>query len=254
MIKPMNKTITISETFIAPKLGADEAHVWHVNVEENSGDELRWSQLLSVDERQRASRFRFPRDQRRFTITRAWLRILLAGYLGSEAETLEFETAAHGKPRIAGKYATSPLEFNVSHSDEVALFGLTLGRAIGVDVERVRHDFEVAAIAKRFFSVAEQRAFGSLSPAHQHRAFFDCWTRKEAYVKAIGEGLSHPLHQFDVSLVPGEPAALVATRPDPMEAARWTMVGLELGKEYAAAVIVKAQHLQIQCRELPSLA
>ena len=250
----MNKTITSSETFTAPKLGPDEAHVWHVNVEEISGNELRLRQLLSADERQRAGRFRFPRDQRRFTVTRAWLRILLAGYLEAEPEALEFETAAHGKPRIAGTYASSLLEFNVSHSDEVALFGLTLGRAIGVDVERVRHDFEVADIAKRFFSVAEQRAFGSLPPAHQHRAFFDCWTRKEAYVTAIGEGLSHPLHQFDVSLLPGEPAALVATRPDAMEAARWTMAVPEISKDYAAAVIVEAPHLEIQCRELPSLA
>jgi 4'-phosphopantetheinyl transferase len=147
----------------------------------------------------------------------------------------------------------SNLQFNVSHSDGVALFALTLDRSIGVDVERVRYDFEVKSIAERFFSAVEQHAFHALPEAQKHRAFFDCWTRKEAYVKAVGQGLSLPLHQFDVSLAPGEPARILATRPDPNEAAFWTMAVPEAGAEYAAALVVKARNLEVKSWELPKL-
>ena len=249
----MNKSTMIPEAFAPPKLGQEQAHVWYVNLEELTGDQARWSALLSADERERAARFRFPRDCRRFTVARALLRVLLGSYLKADPAALTFRTTEHGKPSLSGAYDGCNLHFNVSHSDEVALFGLTLGRTIGVDVERVRHDFEVAAIAQRFFSLAEQRAFASVPLAQQHRAFFDCWTRKEAYVKALGEGLSHPLHQFDVSLTPGEPACLLATRPDPGEAMLWTMAAPEIGKEYAAAVVAKAQDLEIRCQELLKL-
>ncbi len=249
----MNKTTMISEVFAPPKLGQEQAHVWHVNLEELTGDQARWGGLLSADERERAARFRFPRDCRRFTMTRALLRLLLGSYLKADPAALTFRTTEHGKPALSGMHDGCNLQFNVSHSDAMALFGLTLGREIGVDVERVRHDFEVVTIAKRFFSLAEQRAFASIPPAQQHRAFFDCWTRKEAYVKALGEGLSHPLHHFDVSLAPGQPACLLATRPDSNEAALWTMAAPEIGKEYAAAVVVKAQDLKIRCEELPKL-
>ena len=254
MIKPMNRTSAISAVFTPPLLGQEQAHVWHVHLEKFAGEEPHWNNLLSGEEQQRAARFRFPRDRNRYALTRALLRTLLAGYLEADPASLTFCYSDHGKPSMSGAREKSDVHFNVSHSDGVALFGITRNRAIGVDVERVRHDFEVVTIAQRFFSAAEQRAFNSVSPAQQHRAFFDCWTRKEAYVKAIGEGLSHPLHQFDVSLVAGEPARLIATRPDPLEAALWTMTAPDVGAGYAAAVIAKARNLEIKSWELPKFA
>jgi 4'-phosphopantetheinyl transferase len=249
----MNKTSAMSAIFVPPQLDLQQAHAWYVRLEALAAEPEPWQRLLSLEERERAARFRFARDQRRFTVTRALLRLLLGAYLESEPEALTFHTLEHGKPMLAGRHRGNPLHFNVSHSDGMALFGVTLDRAIGVDVERIRHDFEVVTIAKRFFSAAEQRDFLSLSLAQQHRAFFDCWTRKEAYVKAIGDGLSHPLHQFDVSLAPGDPARLTATRPDPEEASRWTMAAPDVGAGYAAAIVAKAENLEITCRELPKL-
>jgi 4'-phosphopantetheinyl transferase len=249
----MNKTIAMSATFTPPELGPQQAHAWYVHLESLAAEPEPWQQLLSLEERESASRFRFARDQRRFSVTRSLLRVLLGAYLESEPEALTFQTLEHGKPTLAGRHHESRLHFNVSHSDGMALFGVTLDRGIGVDVERIRHDFEVLTIAKRFFSSTEQRDFLSLPPAQQHRAFFDCWTRKEAYVKALGDGLSHPLHQFDVSLAPGEPARLTATRPDAHEACRWTMAAPDVGAGYAAAIVVKAKNLEITCQELPKL-
>jgi 4'-phosphopantetheinyl transferase len=249
----MNKTTVTSAIFTPPQLGLQQAHAWYVHLESLAAESETWQQLLSQEERDRAARFRFARDQRRFSVTRALLRLLLGAYLECEPESLIFHTLEHGKPMLDGRYRGTPLNFNVSHSDGMALFGVTLDRPIGVDVERVRHDFEVVTIAKRFFSPAEQRDFLSLPPAQQHRAFFDCWTRKEAYVKALGDGLSHPLHQFDVCLAPGEPARLTATRPDAQEVSRWTMAAPDVGAGYAAAVAAKAKNLEITCQKLPKL-
>src|SRR5262245_57154471 len=195
--KPMSDAIAPTGAFVPPPLRQDEAHVWRTTLENLGSREQRWDHFLSPEEHQRASRFRFPRDRQRFVTGRAWLRMLLGSYLNLAPQSLSFSYTEHGKPSLNGQYAMRNLLFNISHSHQAVLFGLTIGHAIGVDVERVRYDFEVASIAKRFFSSVEQKAFFSFPSTQQHRAFFDCWTRKEAYVKAVGEGLSHPLHQFD---------------------------------------------------------
>lgn len=249
----MNRTSAIPTIFVPPPLRLQQAHAWYIRFGSLAAESEPWLRLLSQEERERTARFRFARDQRRFSVTRALLRVVLGAYLESEPETLVFHTLEHGKPVLGGRHRGNPLQFNVSHSDGMALFGMTVDRPIGVDVERVRHDFEVVTIAKRFFSAAEQREFLSLPLAQQHRAFFDCWTRKEAFVKALGDGLSHPLHQFDVSLAPGEPAGLTATRPDPTEASQWTMAAPDIGAGYAAAIVAKAANLEITCQELPRL-
>jgi 4'-phosphopantetheinyl transferase len=139
------------------------------------------------------------------------------------------------------------LRFNVSHSQGVALYALTRGREVGVDIEFVREDFARFDIAERFFSTREVSALRAL-PTEQHTAaFFDCWTRKEAYIKARGEGLSHPLHSFAVSLAPGETAALLWTDTDPQEAARWSLVGLFPGESYRAALAVEGEMPTLRC-------
>jgi 4'-phosphopantetheinyl transferase len=130
------------------------------------------------------------------------------------------------------------LEFNVSHSGSVAVLAFARGRALGVDVEQLRENFDHEAIACRFFSEEEQRQLAALQPSERYQGFFRCWTRKEAYIKAQGTGLSLPLHQFDVSLKPGEVNALLFTRPDSAEAARWSLQEVLAGDGYIAALCV----------------
>jgi 4'-phosphopantetheinyl transferase len=128
---------------------------------------------------------------------------------------------------------------------------LTIGRAIGVDVEKVRSDLEADRIAARFFSPSERRALQSVPEHLRLGAFFDCWTRKEAYIKAIGGGLSLPLDQFDVSFRPGDPARLLATRPEPAEAGRWAIRALDMGADYRAAVAVEGADWRLEIWDWP---
>jgi len=153
------------------------------------------------------------------------------------AKELAFDLNEFGKPELAG----SEIMFNLSHSHGLALFAVTRGRAIGIDIERIREEMTIGKIARRFFSPAEASALSAL-PAHQQaEAFFNCWTRKEAWIKARGQGLSIALNSFEVSLAPGEPARLRATRPDPEEASRWSLVALACEPGYAAALAVAGE-------------
>jgi len=197
-----------------------------------------WSAPLTQDERERAQRFRFEEDKRRFLCGRGALRTLAGGYLGADPAALRFVYSEAGKPGLAPEAGHPALRFNLSHSGDYVLLGFAWGRAVGVDVELVRKDIEAEQIARRFFSQREQQDLLSLPASDRIPAFFRCWTRKEAYVKATGEGLGLPLNQFDVAFLPGKPAALLATRPDPAEALHWVMHDIDLGQAYAAAAIV----------------
>jgi 4'-phosphopantetheinyl transferase len=211
-------------------------HLWLLRVDADVWPGIEWARFLREDELARAQRFKFQVDAYRFAASRSLLRIVLAGYARCEPRELLFGYAAHGKPFLPH---ARQLRFNLSHSHGVALIGVTLGREIGVDVERVCTDLKVEPIARQFFSSAEQAALATLAPAQMPWAFFACWTRKEAFVKARGDGLSLPLDQFDVSLLPGEPARLLATRPDADEAAAWETFALPSQGEYAAAVMTQ---------------
>jgi 4'-phosphopantetheinyl transferase len=239
---------------LGPYLALDkrDVHLWHLDLDDWRIGERKCASLLSADESERAARFRFARDRRRFNICRAALRMLLASYLEEEPSRLTFSYAGNGKPELGGIHESSGLRFNVSHSGDMACVGVTSERRIGVDIEAIRYDVEIKAIAERFFSVSEQRDLAGLPAEDQHRGFFNCWARKEAYVKALGSGLSRPLSEFDVSLRPGEPAGLLATRPDPNEAKGWTMLEPELGEKYAAAIVAEGTGLELTCRELIS--
>jgi 4'-phosphopantetheinyl transferase len=150
---------------------------------------------------------------------------------------VSFTYGEYGKPAVAAETCGSlPLRFNLSHSHEVACCAVACGREVGVDVEHLREGVEVMSLAAHFFSRGEVAALGALPPDQKPRAFFNCWTRKEAYIKAKGEGLSHPLGEFTVSLEPGSPAALLSTERDPAEAARWSLTELPFGDDYAAAL------------------
>jgi 4'-phosphopantetheinyl transferase len=219
----------------------DEVQLWRGDLEAIGADESRWLQVLSSDELARAERFHFSRDRQRFVAGRALLRTILAGYLRTDAHGLTFSYSKKEKPSLGFNHADSGVTFNVSHSGAIALLAFTRGRKIGVDVEQVRADSDLEAIARRFFSIHEQNQLAVLPTEERVDAFFRCWTRKEAYIKATGDGLSLPLNQFDVSFEVGEENALVATRPDSSEAGNWLLREVPAGPGYMAAICVQGK-------------
>jgi 4'-phosphopantetheinyl transferase len=235
------------------QLADDEVHVWRVELDVLTPSAPHWLSLLSPEEQDRAHRFRFDRHRRRFATTRGVLRTLLGSYLNTDPRSVRFRYSDKQKPALDEAFAQGHLEFNVSHSEETALLAFTLDREIGVDVERVRQDSDVEAIAKHFFSESERGTLASLPASEKHAAFYRCWTRKEAFIKAKGEGLSMPLAQFDVSLAPCQRAELLATRPDPEEKKRWSVWTLDAGPEYAAALVVEGKDLRVVTALLSSV-
>jgi 4'-phosphopantetheinyl transferase len=232
-------------------LREDEVHVWRIGLDWLPERIAELEQGLSQDEREKAGRFHFAVDRKRYTVGRGVLRRLLARCLGTRPDELCFDYSRFGKPSLAAGFAQSQLQFNVSHSGDLVLIGLTFGRAVGIDIERTRTDIAVEGIAERFFSPRERAALAALEPSQQIDGFFACWTLKEAYIKAHGEGLSLPLDGFDVSLLPGE-ARLLETRPDPAEAQRWVLRELEVGRGYQAALAVEGAGWQLRTLDWPA--
>jgi len=193
--------------------------------------------MIGEDEKQRASRFKFQKDYKAFVITRACLRILLADYLNMDPEELKFIYSNYGKPEIA--YDRCDLQFNVSHSKHVSLIGISKTDPIGVDIEFIKFDEDLNIVARRFFSENEYNEFESLNQSDKAQGFFNCWTRKEAFIKAVGHGLSFPLKEFDVSLIPGAPARLKKTHFDEHEKDEWTMMDIGLPTGYVGAFAIK---------------
>ncbi len=232
-------------------LGHDEVHVWRValNIKESRIQSLR--RTLTADERARAERFHFQKDRDQFTVARGALRVILGRYLDVEPSRLRFSYSPYGKPSLSRESGAGDLSFNLSHAGEMALYAVTRGREIGIDVERIRTDFASEQIAERFFSPREVAVLRALSGKMQPQAFFNCWTRKEAYIKARGEGLSLPLDQFDVSLVPGQMAALLSTSGDPQEAFRWSLREVAPAAGYVAAFAVEGDDWQLKCWQWP---
>jgi 4'-phosphopantetheinyl transferase len=237
---PAQMNITKPEFSLAGPIALpeNEVQLWRVDLGTVGPEEHRWQQVLSEDERARAARFHFSRDRQGYVSSRALLRIILAAYLGAEPKELSFRYSEKDKPALSGAHAAQKIEFNISHSGMAALLAFTRGREVGVDVELIRHDFDVEGIAHRFFSEHERQELMAFALEERHAAFFRCWTRKEAYVKATGSGLSLPLSQFDVSMAAGNINALIATRPDATEAERWCMREVRGGDGYAAALCV----------------
>jgi 4'-phosphopantetheinyl transferase len=217
------------------ELAPGVVHLWHRQLTAPLAEVNACYGLLSQEEKERAMRFRIDRPRTDFVLTRGTLRLLLAHYLNTSPQHVCFRYAAQGKPALVGE---SELYFNASHTEGLALMAFAHRRAIGVDVENLERKIEVGRLAERFFSEREKQALKQLRGDELQAAFFRCWTRKEAYIKAKGDGLSLPLDQFDVSITADDRDALLATRPDPAEATRWTIRDVAVGAGYAAAVAV----------------
>ena len=215
-------------------LQAGQVDVWRICLEQDGEILDRFRRTLSPEELDRAGRFRFERLQRHFVLSRGFLRYVLGRYLAVEPSSLRFAYNDYGKPSLAGEES---LQFNMSHSHEIGLVAVTRGVAVGVDVEHIRADFASEDIATRFFSALEVETFSSLPSEERVAAFFRCWSRKEAYIKAIGKGLSQPLDGFDVTLAPFDPAKLL--RAGEEDKLQWTLSDLDVGTDYASALAVE---------------
>ena len=226
-----------TETDALEPLRAGDVDVWYVDLAVDAGTVVRLAAGLAEDERARAARFRIERDARRFVVARSALRAVLGGYLGAAPGGLAFSYGAHGKPALGGGHAS--LDFNVSHSGEVAVVAAGWRRAIGVDVEQWRPLPDLPVLAARVFAPSELTALDALAEAERPAAFFRCWTRKEAFIKATGRGLAEPLDGFAVSLAADEPARFLDIAGDPDALARWTLYDLRLPAGYAGALVVE---------------
>jgi 4'-phosphopantetheinyl transferase len=217
-----------------PPLGIHEAHLWRLDLDAPGGEEAA-PEILNDEERARAARFHFERDRHRFIAGRAALRRVLATYLDRAPAALVFTVGPHGKPALENL----GLEFNLSHSGGCGLLAVTRGRRVGVDVERVRADFAGEDIARRFFAPAEVEALAASAPDEYATGFFRCWTRKEAYVKARGDGLSLALDRFEVSLEPAATRTLASCLDDPSECSRWSLREVVPAPGYLGALVVE---------------
>ncbi len=233
------------------ELGCDEVHVWRATLDQTPSQIQSFRHNLAADEQARAERFHFERDREHFVVARGVIRAILGRYLKQAPECLSFCYSSHGKPALAGDSGGDAIHFNVSHSHGIALYAVTRGREVGIDLERIRSNLAVAEIAERFFSRREVAMLRTLPTEEQREAFFRFWTRKEACLKARGEGLSLPLDQIDVSLAPGEPDAVPGTQRDPSEASRWSLQELAPGPGYVAALAVEGHGWHLACWQWP---
>jgi 4'-phosphopantetheinyl transferase len=218
---------------------SDSIRVWRVRLDAFSDESSRLEKVLSPDESERAGRYCFDRDRRRFTVARASVRLIHSRDGGTTPDRVMFTYGQHGKPSLADR--GTGIRFNTSHSHEIAVIAVTHGREVGVDVEFVRPITDQERLLAMNFSSREVAAFRSLPNGQQQAAFFAGWTRKEAYLKARGGGLSIPLNSFAVSLRPDEPAALLEVENDPMEAGRWGMTSLQAAPGYACALVAEGK-------------
>ena len=221
-------------------LSSDEVHVWRAFLGQETSHLNELGQTLSEDERLEAKHFYFQKDRRRFIVTHGILRNILGRYVNVEPNRLKFSFGFHGKPAIDGLSDEHSLCFNISYSQDLALFAFTCHSRIGVDVESVLQPIpDAEEIVERFFSPRENAVFRTVPADKKLEAFFNGWTRKEAFIKAVGDGLSRSLDSFEVSLLPGKPAHLLCVGNDPLEASRWHLRELIPAYGYTGALVVE---------------
>jgi 4'-phosphopantetheinyl transferase len=216
----------------------DEVQVWGISLAQSPEQVAELADNLSADEMRRAGRFHFDRDRRRFIVARAALRDVLARHLKLRAHQISFCYGRHGKPALAITAGGSTVAFNLAHSGELALCALAGRREVGVDVELLRPVPDAHRVALDVFSPGERRALDSIPPDDRLQAFFRCWTRKEAYLKALGDGLARPLQSFQVSVDDGTDV-LLDVEDDPLETSRWRLVHLTPAPGYIGALAVE---------------
>ena len=228
----------------APKkldLLLNDVHIWRINLNSSESQLQFFRETLSSDEIARAQRFYFPEHRQRFIAGRGTLRAILGQYLGIAPKQVEFEYQPRGKPLLAAKFADKGLLFNLSHSQDLALCGVSYQNQIGVDLEYIRTMSDLEGLAKRFFSSREYEHLRLISPQEQQQIFFRYWTCKEAYLKATGDGLVE-LEEIEISLTPNQPSQLLVSGD-------WNLRELTPAENFAAAVVVAGSNINLHCWE-----
>jgi len=233
-----------AEIVILP--GSLQVDVWCVELDSAKCIIEYYLGILDEVEKERAARYHYEADRRKFILRHGVLRQMLGKYLNAQPSHIRYMTNEFGKPAL-DQFFGSNLQFNHSSSGNTTLLAFAEGRRVGIDIERVRQDFETGPIAKRFFSAAEQASLFQLPPGQRVRGFYNCWTRKEAVIKAEGRGLSLPLDSFDVNLAPGEPARVLAARDAALGVFQLKLQELEPSNGYAAALAVEGENWQASC-------
>lgn len=231
-------------------MGKTEVHVWRASLQFPRRQIKTFELNLANEELRRAKRFHFQKDSNQFIVARGLLRNILALYLNMEPKQVRFCYSAHGKPKLSPA-CDDKLCFNISHSQDLALFAVTHNRDIGIDLEYIKPGFAEEGIPERFFSCLEVKTLRSLPEDLQQKAFFSCWTRKEAYLKARGDGLCFPLNRCEVSVSPQEPASLLRIIGDSDEPSNWFLKTLSPGPSYAAALAVRGHDWHLKCWQWP---
>jgi 4'-phosphopantetheinyl transferase len=217
-------------------IGPDEICVWWASLDQVTCDDDRLERHLSADEQERAKRFIFERDRRRYVTGRAVLRIILGRYLTLQPADVSFRYGRYGKPLLGG----TDISFNMSKSAGCAVYAVTRNRRIGVDVEQLREIAEMEQIGRQFFSEPEYELLCACPVSMKHKTFFESWTRKEALVKAVGEGLNMPLHSFDASTNPHETVRMVRLESRSEAESQWMVRNLEQYPGFAVALSVES--------------
>ena len=224
-----------------------EVHVWRASFHQLDALYESLEEVISVDERSKARRYRFENNRREYITARGFLRFLLGSYAGKNPKDLKFLYNPFGKPALYDPQSNYRITFNLSHAHGFVIYAFSINREVGIDIERIRPEAAHDGVAERFFSHHEVETLRSLPIHAQAQGFFNCWTRKEAYIKARGEGLTIPLNQFDVSLIPGKPAELLTSRIDPEDTNKWMLCALPMGTQYAAALAVEGSDWDLKC-------
>lgn len=227
----------------------DEVHVWRASIDIPDEQIEELINTLSPDERKRSEKYHFRRDRQNFIAARGILRNILAGYLGTEPERIVFSYGPYGKPFLSDCFSSRGLSFNLSHAKELAMFAVTLNRNVGIDIEYPRQDFQWNDIVERFFSSPEKAGLFALPEENRHRAFFTYWTRKEAFLKAKGTGLSTGIKDINVNLTHERSSCLLRSGHALREDDHWSLLDLDPGSGCLAALAVEGVGLRFQCRQ-----
>ncbi len=231
-----------------PMLREDHVDVWKAALDVNEARLVYFHQFLSRDEQTKSDHMRSKKVRDRFVASRALLRMILSMYLKEKPHALHFQVNDHGKPSLIHQEYTG-ITFNMSHSHGMALYAVGLKRALGVDIEKIRVNLDMEGISKRYFSPREYEDLRALPEDQKKYGFFNCWTRKEAFIKAKGTSLASSIRSLGVSLTPGESAALLEYLPDSDEIGKWSLIDLNVATDYAAALVVEGQGVELSVRQ-----
>ncbi len=237
----------------APKnwqLAENEVHVWTVSLDQTPAQVSGLAAPLSPDEQTRVGRFHFERDRNRFVVGRGTLRLLLGQYLRLPPGEIKFEYTARGKPLLSRTNGLDTLHFNLAHSGALALLAVTRVAEVGVDIEQIRPLRDADGIAQRFFSSQESGVLRALAPLEMQNAFYNLWTRKEAWLKATGEGIGESLNQVEVSCLPQEPCRFMRLFGDSFAASQWRLLHLTPADGYVGALAMRDSDAEVKCWRL----